>query len=261
MTPSDDTIDTLRAQWHITQQGSGVVERLGSALRLSVQPTADRSAYHNAQITDYNPVQRRFVLRPPLRVTVEACLSTPADTVRGTAGFGLWNHTYDPTRRGFRLPQTAWFFFASADSNLALAQGVLGWGWKAAALDAGRWQARALLPLTPLAIPLMRIPPLYRRLYPLAQAVLGVGERALDAALLAQMRRYEILWQRDGLRFSVDGETVFQADHAPRGPLGLIAWIDNQYAVVTPQGQFAFGVCPLAQPQAMTLQRLEVSEP
>ena len=260
MTPHNDRIDAFGAQWHATEQGSGAVSHADGALRLSVQPTADRSAYHNAQVTDYNPVQQRFTLRPPLRVTVEACLSTPADTVRGTAGFGLWNHTYDPTRRGFRLPQTAWFFFASADSNLALAQGVPGWGWKVAVLDAGRWQARALLPLAPLAIPLMRIPPLYRRLYPLAQAVLGVGERALDAALLARVRRYEILWRRDGLRFSVDGETVLHTGHAPRGPLGFVAWIDNQYAVVTPQGQFAFGVCPLVQPQALILQRVEVSE-
>ncbi len=244
--------------WHVTQQGSGTVTPHGNALRLSVAPA---DGYHNAQITDYDPRARRFTLRPPLRVVVEAQFNTPPHDVRGTAGFGLWNHSFDPTQRGFRLPQTAWFFFASPDSNLALAQDVPGHGWKAATLDAGRWQARALLPLAPLAIPFMRVPPLYRRLYPLAQAVLGVHERALEPALLTERHRYEILWEADALTFLMDGAILLRTLSAPRGPLGFIAWIDNQYAVVTPQGQLGGGVCPLSAPQTLWLHHTEVSEP
>ncbi|MFQ3660426.1 MAG: hypothetical protein SNJ54_15865 [Anaerolineae bacterium] len=261
MHTNDTFHDGLPAHWHVTQQGAGQVRAEGDGLALRIPPISGPLQYHNAQITDYDPRARRFTLRPPLRVIVEAQFDTPPHAAHGTAGFGLWNHTFDPTQRGFRLPQTAWFFFASAETNLALAQGVLGWGWKAATLDAGRWRARALLPLAPLAIPLMRVPPLYRHLYPAAQAVLGVQERALDLPLLAERCRYEILWESDALTFTVDGVEVLRTSHAPRGPLGFIAWIDTQYAVVTPQGQFAFGVCRADAGQGMRLHHVEVSEP
>lgn len=258
----DDTFrDGLPAHWHVTQQGAGQVRTEGDGLTLRIPPTSGPLQYHNAQITNYEPRTRHFALRPPLRVIVEAQFDTPAHAAHGTAGFGLWNHTFDPTQRGFRLPQTAWFFFASAETNLALAQGVPGWGWKAATLDAGRWRARALLPLAPLAIPLMHVPPLYRRLYPVAQSVLGIHEQALDLALLGERRRYEIHWERDALTFVVDGAEVLRTQSGPRGPLGFIAWIDTQYAVVTPQGQFAFGVCRADAGQVLRLHRVEVSEP
>ena len=29
---------------------------------------------------------------------------------------------------------------------------------------------------------------------------------------------------------------------APRGPLGFVAWVDNQWAVATPRGRFGWGL-------------------
>ena len=49
------------------------------------------------------------------------------------------------------------------------------------------------------------------------------------------------------------GRTCLITPHAPRGPLGFIAWIDNQYAVVTPQGRFGFGLVATTERQWLAL--------
>jgi hypothetical protein len=49
---------------------------------------------------------------------------------------------------------------------------------------------------------------------------------------------------------------VHDAPYAPDGPLGFIAWIDNQYAVVTPQGRFGHGLLPLDEPQWLALSQV-----
>ena len=91
------------------------------------------NGYVNAQISDYPP----FRWRPPLRLTVTAQASSAA--LRGTAGFGFWNHPFSPVGWSLRLPQAIWFFFGSPPNNMALAQGVPGYGWKAATISANRW--------------------------------------------------------------------------------------------------------------------------
>lgn len=139
-----------------------------------------------------------------------------------------------------------------------LAKGVPGPGWKAATIDATRWQFLALLPTTPISLLLMRIPALYNRLWPIGQRAIGVSEHLLDTALLVATHTYTIDWRPDGVTFAVDDQTVHVSPLAPRGPLGFIAWIDNQYAVVTPQGQFGFGLLPLSQEQVLTVEHIRI---
>ena len=93
---------------------------------------------------------------------------------------------------------------------------------------------------------LMRIPAFYKRLWPIGQRAIGVSEHLLDAELLHEMHTYTIDWQPKSVIFRVDGHAVQRTTTALRGPLGLIAWIDNQYAVVTPQGRLGFGIVPVA---------------
>jgi hypothetical protein len=42
--------------------------------------------------------------------------------------------------------------------------------------------------------------------------------------------------------------------------MGFIAWIDNQYAVVTPQGKFGWGVVPLPEAQSLLLEHVKIEE-
>jgi hypothetical protein len=244
--------------WKITQQGSGSVYRRPGSLYLALVPQDD-TAYHNAQITDYDPRTRDFRFRPPLTMRVRALSSLHPANIKGTAGFGFWNHAFAPDRRGFGLPQTLWFFFSSPPSNIALARDVPGTGWKAATLDATRWQVRGLLPLAPLAALMMRSSYLYRALWPLGQRALGVAEAALDAELLQEFHDYRIEWRIDGATFSIDDRVVLRAHTAPRSPLGFIAWMDNQYAIVTPQGVLQMGITPVEKSQALVIQEIEIT--
>jgi hypothetical protein len=232
----------LNSDWHIGEIGRGTVTQNHSAYHLTIAPS-DEHTYSDAQITDYIPQQRNFILQPPLRLTVSAYATQPASRMVGTAGFGFWNHPFVPGERGFRLPQSLWFFFSAPPNNMALAKGVPGHGWKAATFNAQRWQFYALLPTAPIAIPLVNIPPLYDALWTIGQRALGVSETLLTPDLLLSPHTYMLEWYPDHAIFAVDGATVQIARHGiPTNPLGFIAWIDNQYAIVSPKGRFGSGI-------------------
>jgi hypothetical protein len=61
---------------------------------------------------------------------------------------------------------------------------------------------------------------------------------------VTQWHRYRLEWTRSGKRvlFYVDDVQVFESLVSPHPPLGIIIWIDNQYAAFTPEGKIAFGV-------------------
>jgi hypothetical protein len=271
----------LTAPWRITQYGAGQVTHQSDSLHLNLPPI-DASRYHDAQLTDYAS-KSDFRWRPPLRMDVTAStvlasakspltpenlgLSSPSlraergvggEVPIGTAGFGFWNHPFVPGERGLRLPKAIWFFFSAPPSNMQLAQDVSGPGWKAATIDATRWQFLALAPTAPIGILLMRIRALYRRLWPIGQRAIGVSEHLLDSSLLLETHTYSIDWQPDHIRFAVDDITVHYASVRITGPLGFIAWVDNQYAIVTPQGNLSFGLVPIPQPQTLILNHIEI---
>ena len=52
---------------------------------------------------------------------------------------------------------------------------------------------------------------------------------------------YGLEWRADGLQFSLDEQPVFRTALAPQGPLGLVLWLDNQYAAWRPDGGLAYG--------------------
>jgi len=60
-------------------------------------------------------------------------------------------------------------------------------------------------------------------------------------AELTEWHEYALEWRAEEARFRVDGALVLAAPDPPRGPLGFVAWIDNQYAVATPRGALRFG--------------------
>ena len=255
MTIYDNFTTDINPLWHVTEQGSGRVFVESSALHL-LKPTHDTNSYHNAQITDYDH-SRSFKFRPPLRLTLTAEATTASLT--GTAGFGFWNHPFSPTDSHFSLPQALWFFFSSSASNMALAKNGQGYGWKASTFNAKQWAFYTLLPTAPLAIPLMNIPPVYDALWSIGQKAIGVKETLLDSQLLTEKHSYQIDCLPDKVIFRVDGDIVLTSTEGiPNKALGFVAWLDNQYAIVTPQGRFGFGFVDAPQDQRLILHEVKI---
>ena len=246
----EDFSEELDPRWRRYVVGAGALEPTGSTLRFVVADATSRT-YSNAQIDDYQGLpRRRFPWRPPLRLTVRARFSHPAGDgstglttgLHGTAGFGFWNDPFWMTRvRMPTLPRAIWFFYSSPPSNMKLDLHTPGHGWKAATIDALRPAALLLAPLAPLAVLLMNLRPLYRALWPPIQRALKVQE-AVVTADMAKWHTYVLEWGVEGARFSVDGEPVLEDAPSPRGPLGFVMWLDNQYMIATPQGQLGWGL-------------------
>ena len=242
--------------WQITEHGDGVVHRRDDEIRLTLPPGA-AAAYHDAQISDYSLPARDFRNAPPLRLQVRA---RAEGELIGTAGFGFWNHAFVPGERSFRLPQAIWFSFGGPPNEIALARGVPGSGWKAGTFNARNWRFCALLPLAPLGFLLMRSKLIYNALWPFGQSAIGVNEAALAPELLDDFHSYSIEWRGDGAAFAVDGEVVLRTSRAPGNRLGFIAWIDNQFAIVTPQGRFGRGLLDIPAEQSLRLRDLSIEQ-
>jgi hypothetical protein len=223
--------------------GSGQIDHARLLL-----PTATRDRYSDAQLDDYVHLSRRsFPHRPPFRVSLEARFSS--SDIIGTAGFGLWNHPFAPGGGLPALPRALWFFYASPPSDMQLARDVPGYGWKAAAIDAMRPSALALAPLALPVVLLNRSQRFYRRIWPIIQRGLRIEEKSLPLDLLPDWHTYSIEWQTDRAVLSVDGRVVLETNRPPQGRLGFVAWLDNQYAIVTPTGRLSFGLLDVPAPQ------------
>lgn len=52
---------------------------------------------------------------------------------------------------------------------------------------------------------------------------------------------YTLEWRRDESIFWVDDKLVLRTTQSPTHSLGFVAWIDNEYALMTPRGTLRFG--------------------
>lgn len=240
----------LEPRWQRQCVGGGGLIVTDEGLRLLLP--AVRGRYANVQIDDCVGRRREYPWHPPLRLRLRARL---APQLWGTAGFGFWNAPL--SARGVVLPQALWFLHASQPSDIALATGVGGHGWKAACIDASGREALAWAPLAPLVLLLNRWPRFYKQLWPRVQHALRISE-ALLPPHASTWHTYEIAWYADGAAWWVDGELVLQTDRAPRGPLGFVAWVDTQWAAATPQGKLGWGLLDTTAPQWIEISDLQI---
>lgn len=245
----------LDRRWRVMQFGGGRLAALEDGLRLAVAGANGRS-YANAQIDDYVGLPRhRFPWRPPLRMTVLARFGGP---IAGTAGFGFWNSPISPIGTVLPvLPAAIWFFHAAPPADMPLALGVPGHGWKAASIEARTPEALAWAPLTLPVLLLNNLPGVAQRLWPRVQRALRVSEMLLAPPDTA-WHTYVIEWREQRADFLVDGALVHTTDHPPDGPMGFVAWVDNQWLVATPRGRFGWGVHAVPGAQWLDLGRVRI---
>jgi len=233
--------DRLKAA---TSPGARAEHSRGTGWRLSI-PAGPAGRYRVAQLDDYGGLRRQsFPWEEPFQLSLRARAS--ARVVPGTWGFGLWN---DPFGMGIlaraggarlpALPNAAWFFFASADNQLSLRDDLPGSGALAATFRSRRWPT-ALLALGAPALVLLAIPAAARYLRCLARRFVRQDAAALQLDP-TEWHEYSLEWRAGAVGFQVDGEIVFESGIAPLGPLGLVIWIDNQYAAFPADGRLRYG--------------------
>lgn len=245
------------AGWTRYAVGRGRVGAEAGALRLMVEDAeADRLA--DAQIDDYHGRDRvALAWRPPLRLEVRARWSRPSADLLGTTGFGFWNDPFDPGGGFAATPAHLWFFHASAPSRVRLRGGGLGRGLVAGAMRGA-----------PLPRPALLAGSLALRVPGLARVGTHFGERRLagvDVALpsdldLTAWHDYELTWDEAGARFAVDGTqvAVLPADRVPGGPLGFVAWVDNNWLALGDDGRLRGGRLAIPGRQWLDLDRVEI---
>lgn len=232
-----------------TTPGATVQKTGADSWRLHI-PAGPAGTYRLAQLDDYTHLLRRnFHWHPPVTLKVQA--RGPGHPLPGTWGFGLWNDPFSlslglsgTTRRIPALPNTAWFFFASPPNYLSLRNDLPAAGLLAATFQSPASQWPWLLGGAP-GLPFLLVPAtarilrrIARRLIQQEAVLIPDGPSPADPK---RWRSYEIAWLPDCVRFQVDGHEIVKTGISPRGPLGLVIWIDNQYAALPPNGRIAFG--------------------
>jgi hypothetical protein len=235
-----------------TTPGATATQDSSGTWRLEIH-AGPRGAYRLAQLDDYSDVSRAALpWNPPCCFSLQA-RSGSANTPPGTWGFGFWNDPFSISlgagggnRRLPALPNTAWFFFASPPNYLSFRDDLPAQGGLAATFRSPSWPSIALAPIG-LLLPLAVIPAS-------ARLVRGAARRVIqqDAVQLSvnpvDWHSYRIDWYEDEASFSIDGDIVLRTPVAPHGPLGLVLWIDNQYAALPPDGRLRYGT--LENPEA-----------
>ncbi|MEJ5241064.1 MAG: hypothetical protein WHS87_07685 [Anaerolineales bacterium] len=224
--------------------GNGKVISLGLRhWRLELEAGSGQT-YHLAQLDDYAELRRKnFRHSPPLRLGLRARVSHEA--IPGTWGFGLWNDPFGFSL-GFggspfrfpALPQAAWFFHASPENYLSFRDDLPARGFLAQVF-AGHfgWNTLWAIGLFPFA------PRKARR-----QLAHSIDEAAQHISChVTEWHAYALTWQPHRVQFELDGRVIFSTPFAPRPPLGVVIWMDNQYAAFPPDGKMRSGLLPLPQ--------------
>ena len=253
----------------------------GSAYRLSI-PAGFADKYRLAQLDDYAQVQRsQFPLRYPITLSLSARVSS--SSIPGTWGFGLWNDPFGLSLgfggNPFRLPtlpNAVWFFGASEESYLSFQdprasttgfatdaspsasqkntgtshRDIPANGFLAQAFRSSRFHPW-LIPAG-LALPFSR-----KRTRQLLGKVIDEDGIAIRVDV-TQWHQYRLDWRETGVSFEVDDLSVFETRVSPHPPLGLVIWIDNQYAAFTPEGKIGFGVLENPEPAWLEIKDIEL---
>jgi hypothetical protein len=236
----------------------------GNAWTLELLP-GPQGTYRLSQLDDYDHKTRRsFPWQPPLTFSLVARLSHAG--ISGTWGFGFWNDPFSlsfgfggGSRRLPALPNAAWYFFASPQNYLSFRDDLPASGLLAATFQSPAYPP-PLLALAVPALPLLAWKPTARLLRQWVRRIIKQDADVLSIDV-TRWHKYMLTWETDSVAFNVDDNTVFNTPVSPKGPLGLVIWIDNQYAALPPNGQLDFGTLDTDEHTYLEIKEIVVTTP
>lgn len=226
-------------------EGASVTQPEPGHWQLSIPP-GPAGVYRWAQLDDYIHLPRsRFNWQPPFTLWLRARIS--AQEHSGTWGFGFWNDPFSLSlgmgggaRRLPVLPNAAWFFFASPPSHLALRKDLPGSGMLAGVFSAPPIPSLLLAPGA-LALPLALSAPTAPLLRSLLCLLVKESSVQLDENW-SDWHLFELEISPGCTRFALDGKIYHETEITPRGQLGLVIWVDNQFLTFPPYGRVRAGM-------------------
>jgi len=277
---------------HVTPNAR--VDEIERGWRLSI-PAGNSDNYRNAQLDDYSRLPRRrfphrFTRRPStsLRTSLSLFARTSSDSIPGTWGFGLWNDPFGLSLgfggNPFRLPalpNAVWFFGASKENYLSFknaprperseerklrraqskdASSALRSAQREIAANGFLAQTFRSPKFHPLLILAGMAFPFSRKI---TRRMLGniIGEDGVVVSVdQTEWHRYSLTWGEKRVSHEVDNVQVFESAVSPNPPLGLVIWIDNQYASFTPDGKIGFGVLANPEPAWLEVREIEIGD-
>ena len=235
---------------------SAIISDIENGFRLAI-PKRDEKHYQVAQLDDYAKLSRRhFPAHPPQTLSLRARVSSAS--LPGTWGFGLWNDPFGLSI-GFggnpfhfpALPNAIWFFHASQENYLSFGDkpgnGFLAQVFRSPVFPLGR------LAKVGVTFPFSR-----KKARKLMGKIIEEDGIRLGEDV-TEWHTYRFEWSLNRSAFWVDNALVLETSVSPRPPLGLVIWIDNQYAAWHPDGKIGFGVLENTEPAWLEIKELGLS--
>ena len=233
----------------------GILTPIDRGWRLAI-PSGPAHRYRLSQLDDHLRIARSdYPWRPPVTLALRARISS--ESLPGTWGFGFWNDpfgfSFGPGDNFLRLPvlpNAAWFFYASPKNYLSFRDDLPTHKLLAQTFQSPRFHP--LLVRAGLTFPFSRKET--RRL--LSRVIDEDAARVTTDA--NQWHEYRLKWTDSGTTFWVDGDLILESKVSPKPPLGLVIWIDNQFAAFNPQGKLNWGLEANPESAWLEIQDLEV---
>jgi hypothetical protein len=223
--------------------------------RLTI-PAGPAGKYRLSQLDDHAHMPRRiYPWHPTLTMSLRARMNNASAS--GTWGFGFWNDpfgfSFGPGDEFFRLPalpNTVWFFFASPNNYLSFRNDKPAHGFLAQSFRSPSFHP--MLFLAGLTLPFSR--KTTRRV--LSRVI--EEDSATVTTDVTQWHDYRIEWSPTRSQFWVDTAPVLDSPVSPHSPLGLVIWVDNQYAAFTPEGRIKWGLVENSKSDWLEIERLSI---
>lgn len=239
--------------------GASVTE-IENGWRLEI-PAGPATQYRLAQLDNYH---QDFPLNAPTTLSLR-CRASSA-SLPGTWGFGFWNDPFTVSlglqgtaRRLPVLPNAVWFFHASGKNHLSFQDHLPGNGFLAQSF-ASPYIPSLLLAPGLLILPFMLWKSFAKWIRAIAAKI--IRQDGIPLTLdVTQWHEYSLQWGEKHVEYAIDGSSIFRTDVSPSCPLGLVIWVDNQFAAFTPNGTISAGVEPNPTPAWIEITNLKIESP